>query len=89
MAVDLCQYLVEVGGIPVYCGINFLGIIPWYHQQNCDQNYHVGSTHRALSDWNQTIFETERIWSTHWHLSPKPQLMIWKHHGHINEAQNA
>ena len=25
----------------------------------------------------------------HWHLSPKPQLISWKHHRHINEAQNA
>ena len=23
----------------------------------------------------------------HWHLSPKPQLISWKHHRHINEAQ--
>ena len=25
----------------------------------------------------------------HWHLSPKPQFISWKHHRHINEAQNA
>ena len=25
----------------------------------------------------------------HWHLSPKPQLISWKHYRHINEAQNA
>ena len=25
----------------------------------------------------------------HRHLSPKPQLISWKHHQHINEAQNA
>ena len=26
---------------------------------------------------------------TAWHLSPKPQLISWKHHRYINEAQNA
>ena len=24
---------------------------------------------------------------SHWHLSPKPQLISWMHHRHINEAQ--